>query len=83
MGPVSRPCVLARGEASKHMDVLRDRMNALVQATMVTRERNDLRPAIQMAASGRHSICSDGDESCMLVVPSRASPYLRPTRREV
>ena len=35
---------------------------------MVTRARNDLRPTIQMATSGRHSIFLEADESRILVV---------------
>ncbi len=50
------------------MDALRDTMKGLVQGTVVTRSRDDLRPAIQMATSGRHSIFFEADESRILVV---------------
>ena len=53
---------------TKYMDALRDTMKGLVRATVVTRARDDLRPAIQMATSGRHSIFFETDESRILVV---------------
>jgi plasmid stabilization system protein ParE len=50
------------------MDALRDTMKGLVRGTVVTRARDDLRPAIQMATSGRHNIFFEADESSVLVV---------------
>jgi toxin ParE1/3/4 len=50
------------------MDGLRDTMKGLVRGTVVTRARDDLRPAIQMATSGRHSIFFEADDRRILVV---------------
>jgi toxin ParE1/3/4 len=50
------------------MDALRDTMKGLVRGTVIARSRDDLRPAIQMASSGRHSIFFEADESRILVV---------------
>jgi plasmid stabilization system protein ParE len=50
------------------MDALRDTMKDLVRGTVVTRPRDDLRPAIQMATSGRHSIFFEADDRIILVV---------------
>jgi plasmid stabilization system protein ParE len=50
------------------MDALRDTMKGLVRGTVNTRTRDDLRPTIQMASSGRHSIFFEADESRILVV---------------
>lgn len=52
----------------KYMDALRDTMKGLVRSTVITRVRDDLRPAIQMASSGRRSIFFEADESRILVV---------------
>jgi toxin ParE1/3/4 len=57
-----------RDQTSKYMDALRDTMKGLIRGTMVTRTRDDLRPAVQMASSGRHSIFFEADESRILVV---------------
>jgi toxin ParE1/3/4 len=57
-----------RDQTSKYMDALRDTMKGLVRGTVVTRARDDLRPAIQMAASGRHSIFFEADDRRVLVV---------------
>ena len=40
----------------KYMDALRETMKGLLRGTVVTRARVDLRPSVQMATSGRHSI---------------------------
>jgi plasmid stabilization system protein ParE len=50
------------------MDALRDAMKGLVRGTVLTRDRDDLRPAIKMASSGRHSIFFEADSSRILVV---------------
>jgi toxin ParE1/3/4 len=55
-------------QTSKYMDALRDTMKSLVRGTVVTRSRSDLRPAIMMATSGRHSIFFEATESLILVV---------------
>lgn len=57
-----------RDQTSKYMDALRDTMKGLVRGTVLTRKRDDLRPAIQMARSGSHSIFFEVDESRILVV---------------
>ena len=50
------------------MDALRDTMKGLVRSTVLTRERDDLRPGILMATSGRHSIFFEADDARVLVV---------------
>jgi toxin ParE1/3/4 len=55
-------------QTNKYMDALRDTMKGLVRGTVVTRTRDDLRPAIQMATSGRHSIFFEINESRIVVV---------------
>ena len=57
-----------RDQTAKYMDALRDTMKGLVLGTGVTRARDDLRPGIQMATSGRHSIFFEADDSRVLVV---------------
>jgi toxin ParE1/3/4 len=57
-----------RDQTSKYMDGLRDTMKGLVRGTVVSRTRDDLRPAIQMATCGRHSIFFETDETRVLVV---------------
>ena len=57
-----------RDQTSRYIDALRDTMKGLAQGTVVTRARNDLRPAIQMATCGRHSIFFEADGSRILVV---------------
>ena len=51
-----------------YMDALRDTMKGLVRGTVITRARDDLRPGIQMATSGRHCIFFEADDSRILVV---------------
>lgn len=43
-------------------------MKGLGRGTVVTRARHDLRPGIQMATSGRHSIFFEATGSRILVV---------------
>ena len=50
------------------MDAGRDTMKGLVRGTAITRTRDDLRPAIQMATSGRHRIFFQADKARILVV---------------
>lgn len=57
-----------RDQTTKYMDALRDTMKGLVRGTVVTRARDDIRPAIRMATSGRHHIFFEADESRILVV---------------
>jgi len=44
------------------MDALRDTMKGLLRGAVATRARDDLRPAIQMATSGRHSLFFEAGE---------------------
>ena len=55
-------------QTSRYIDDLRDTMKGLVRGTVVTRSRDDLRPGILMATSGRHSIFFETDGSRILVV---------------
>lgn len=57
-----------RDQTSKYMGALRETMQGVARGTVFTRTRDDLRPAIQMASSGRHSIFFEADESRILVV---------------
>ena len=57
-----------RDQTAKYMDALRDTMKGLVRGTVITRARDDLRPVILMATSGRHSIFFEADDSRVLVV---------------
>ena len=50
------------------MDALRDTIKGLVRGTVITRARDDLRPAIQMATIGRHRIFFEADDRRILVV---------------
>lgn len=51
-----------------YMDALRDTMKGLLQGKGVTRARHDLKAGLRMAASGRHSIFFEADESRVLVI---------------
>jgi plasmid stabilization system protein ParE len=50
------------------MGALRDTLKGLVRGTVVSRNRDDLRPGLQMATSGRHCIFFEADQSRVLVV---------------
>jgi plasmid stabilization system protein ParE len=50
------------------MNALRDTLKGVVRGTVITRSRDDLRPGIQMATSGRHCIFFESDEARVLVV---------------
>jgi toxin ParE1/3/4 len=52
----------------QYMAGLRDTIKGLVAGTVVSRNRDDLRPGLQMATSGRHCIFFEVDESRILVV---------------
>jgi toxin ParE1/3/4 len=53
---------------TEYMDALRDTMKGLVRGAVITRARDDLRPGVLMATSGRHSIFFEADDSRILVV---------------
>ncbi len=55
-------------ETTKYMNALRDTLKGLVRGAVVPRSRDDLRPGIQMATSGRHCIFFEADEARVLVV---------------
>jgi toxin ParE1/3/4 len=52
----------------RYMAALRDAMKRLVAGTVTTRERDDLRPGLHMAVSGRHCVFFEQDSSRVLVV---------------
>jgi toxin ParE1/3/4 len=53
---------------AQYMAALRDTMKGLLAGTVVSRNRDDLRPGLQMAASGRHCVFFEADESRILVI---------------
>ncbi len=55
-------------QTSRYIDALRDTMKGLVRGTVTTHARDDLRPGILMATSGRHSIFFEADDSRILVL---------------
>ena len=50
------------------MAALSDTMKGLLAGTVVSRNRDDLRPGLQMATSGRHHVFFEPDQSRILVV---------------
>jgi toxin ParE1/3/4 len=52
----------------QYMAGLRDTMKGLVAGTVVSRNRDDLRPSLQMATWGRHCVFFEADQSRILVV---------------
>ncbi len=52
----------------RYMAELRDIMKGLAAATVVSRNRDDLRPGLHIATSGRHCVFFEVDESRVLVV---------------
>lgn len=56
------------GQTATYMSALRDAMKGIVRGTVIARARDDLRPGIQMATSGRHRIFFEADASRVLVV---------------
>jgi toxin ParE1/3/4 len=50
------------------MAALRDTMRRLVSGALVSRNRDDLRPGLQMTTSGRHCIFFEAAESRVLVL---------------
>jgi toxin ParE1/3/4 len=57
-----------RDRTTEYIAALRDTMKGLVRGTVVTRARDDFRPGVLMATSGRHSIFFEADDSRILVV---------------
>ena len=53
---------------SQYMTAIRATLKGLVRGTVLTRNRDDLRPGLQMVPSGRHCIFFESDESRVLVV---------------
>jgi toxin ParE1/3/4 len=53
---------------SQYMTAIRDTLKGLVRGTVPTRNRDDLRPGLQMVPSGRHCIFFEADQSRVLVV---------------
>ena len=53
---------------AQYMREIRDTMKRLVAGTEVSRNRDDLRPGLQMATSGRHRIFFETDQSRVLVL---------------
>lgn len=54
--------------AVQYVAALRDTMKGLVAGTVVSRERDDLRPGLHVATSGRHCVFFEADRSRVLVV---------------
>ena len=52
----------------RYMAALRDIMKGLAAGTVVSRNRDDLRPGLQMATSGRHCVFFEVEGSRILVV---------------
>lgn len=53
---------------ARYMAGLRDTLKGLAAGTVVSRDRDDLRPGLQMATSGRHCVFFEADPSRILVV---------------
>jgi toxin ParE1/3/4 len=53
---------------AQYIAALRDTMKGLIAGTVVSRNRDDLRPGLQMATSGRHCVFFEADQSRILVV---------------
>lgn len=51
-----------------YLNALRDTLKGLLRGTVAARGRDDLRPGIQMAISGRHCIFFEADDYRILVV---------------
>jgi toxin ParE1/3/4 len=50
------------------MAALRDTIKGLLAGTSVSRNRDDLRPGLQMARCGRHCVFFESDQSRVLVI---------------
>ena len=55
-------------QSSRYIDDLRDTMKGLARGTVTARLRDDIRPGVLMATSGRHSIFFEADDSRILIV---------------
>jgi toxin ParE1/3/4 len=53
---------------SEYMSALRDTMKGLARQTVVSRQRDDLRPGLRMALTGRHCLFFEESETRVLVV---------------
>lgn len=53
---------------AQYMAELRAAMKGLVAGTVVSRNRDDIRPGLQMVTSGRHCVFFEADQSHILVV---------------
>ncbi len=53
---------------AQYMAALRDTLKGLLTGTVISRHRDDLRPGLQMAISGRHCVFFEADPSRILVV---------------
>jgi toxin ParE1/3/4 len=62
----TRTC--GRDQTTRYMARLRDTLKELVRGAVVVRKRDDLRPGLEMATSGRHCIFFETTESRILVV---------------
>ena len=53
---------------AQYMAALRDTLKGLLTGTVVSRDRDDIRPGLQMAISGRHCVFFEAEQSRILVV---------------
>jgi len=53
---------------AQYMAALRDTMKGLVARNVVSSTRNDLKPGLQMATSGRHCVFFEAHQSRILVL---------------
>ncbi|MCC7123988.1 MAG: type II toxin-antitoxin system RelE/ParE family toxin [Acidobacteria bacterium] len=53
---------------AQYMAALRDTMKGLRAGTITGRNRDDIRPGLQMATSGRHSVFFEAEQMRILVV---------------
>jgi toxin ParE1/3/4 len=50
------------------MAAMRDTLKGILDGTVVSRNRADLKPGLRMATSGRHCVFFEADESRVLIV---------------
>lgn len=60
--------VWGRDQTTKYMDALRDTLKGVVAGTVAIPSRDDIRPGLQMAISGRHCIFIESGDTRVLVV---------------
>jgi Plasmid stabilization system protein len=53
---------------AEYMVALRDTLKGLLTGTVVSRNRDDIRPGLKMVISGRHCVFFEADQSRILVV---------------